>query len=557
MEKTIYFVLVFFGCLFIMTGCRKDEMAGGIQLTAEDFMHGNAKTIVSGNEVHWVDGDKVRINGQTGTVNISGGTACAVGIESLSGDIRGYYPASIITASGAANENTDNPTVVFPQRFSSSFSGGSQVIALPMVGRANEGATILQFKHISAAINVRVKNSTGRSRLYVDSIVVVSADKQLCGAASVTLSSSGEPSVSGSSNVAANRSVVVYFDEPMLISGDYLQVQVPILPVASGELTFNVYTHALLSEIYPGVTKAHYSYNYSRALTNGTLGRNVLGTVQIAVTGASSYVTEVDRGYFTINTTGGKVRFSQGNLQYQAVPGTWRFATNQYDYIGNAAGNTTKAAGRPTQSAWIDYFGWGTSGYNNKYPYMISGTATDYGDGSNPITGTEYDWGIHNAISNGGNATGLWRTLAKEEWQKLLNRTTSISTVGGYATVAGKTGFILIPDYFVDPMVNNGSGSFVGFSATGFSRNVYSADAWEKMEAMGAVFLPASGFNNVGLAGEPSISEVGTQGDYWSTTNYSTEYSYEFRLTDANVRISGNTDRRRRIGCSVRLVRNY
>lgn len=556
MKKATVLVMVFLGCLVVMTGCRKDDMAGGIMLTTERFMQDGVKTSVVGDEVHWVDGDAVRINGQTGTVEVSGSTARAVGFESLTGAIRGYYPASIITATGAANEGTDNPTVVFPHRFASSFSGGRQILGLPMVGRANDGATEILFKHLSAAVNVRVKNSTGREKLYLDSVIVVSADKQLCGTATVTLSSSDDPVVSGASNVESNRSVVVYFDEPVLISGDYLQVQVPILPVAGGELTFKVYTHALMSDIYPGVAKAHYSYNYSRALSNNALGRNVMGIAQIAVTGVSSYVTEVNRGLFTINSSGNKVRFSQGNLQYQASSDTWRFAANQYDYIGKAAGNTTAASGRPTQTAWIDYFGWGTSGYNNKYPYMISGTPADYGDGNNTITGTEYDWGIHNAISNGGNVPNLWRTLAKEEWQKLLNRTTTINAIGGYATVAGLHGFILIPDEFVDPMKNNGSGAFVGFSSTGFTQNVYTADDWEKMEAMGAIFLPAAGFNNVNTSGVGTVSNVDSQGDYWSTTNYSTGQALSFQIANSSCRISGNWDRSRRVGCSVRLVKN-
>ena len=41
-------------------------------------------------------------------------------------------------------------------------------------------------------------------------------------------------------------------------------------------------------------------------------------------------------GLFTINVSGEKVVFSQGNLQYQASTNTWRFAEHQYDYIGKA-----------------------------------------------------------------------------------------------------------------------------------------------------------------------------------------------------------------------------
>lgn len=55
-----------------------------------------------------------------------------------------------------------------------------------------------------------------------------------------------------------------------------------------------------------------------------------------------------------------QVAFSKGNLQYRASTDTWRFAENQYDYIGN--GNANKSA---TYDGWIDLFGWGTSGFDN------------------------------------------------------------------------------------------------------------------------------------------------------------------------------------------------
>lgn len=559
MKKSIVFVMVFLGCLVVLTGCRKDDMAGGIMLTTERFILDGMKTSVVGDEVHWVDGDAVRINGQAGTVEVSGTTARAVGFESLTGAIRGYYPASIITATGASNEGTDNPTVVFPHRFASSFSGGRQILGLPMVGRANDGATEILFKHLSAAVNVRVKNSTGREKLYLDSVVVASADQQLCGAATVTLSSADVPAVSGASNVEANRSVVVYFDEPVLISGDYLQVQVPILPVAGGELTFKVYTHALMSDIYPGVAPAHYSYNYSRALSNNALGRNVLGVAQIAVTEASSYVTEVNRGLFTINSLGNKVRFSQGNLQYQASTGIWRFAEHQYDFIGHGVGNSTSVEDRATQSEWIDWFAWGTSGYNNKYPYMISGTPTDFGEGNNPIAGTNYDWGVYNMISNGG-AEKVWRTMTKDEWNVLISRTTSLGegVSMGFATVGEKKGVIFIPDNFVDPMKNNGSGAFKGSRTyIGYTYNIYDLSGWAAMEAEGAVFLPAAGRNAVAYStGAYNVQYANVQGWYWTSTNGSTNYAVTCNIQNNSFTITGNWSIYRQICNSVRLVQD-
>ena len=50
--------------------------------------------------------------------------------------------------------------------------------------------------------------------------------------------------------------------------------------------------------------------------------------------GVSSNGTLV-KGEFTVAPGGRKVYFSRGNLQYQASTNTWRFAENQWDYVGS------------------------------------------------------------------------------------------------------------------------------------------------------------------------------------------------------------------------------
>ncbi|MBO4575358.1 MAG: PEGA domain-containing protein, partial [Bacteroidales bacterium] len=101
-------------------------------------------------------------------------------------------------------------------------------------------------------------------------------------------------------------------------------------------------------------------------------------------------------GVFSVSSSK-KVQFSKGNLQYQASTKTWRFAEHQWDVIGEANKNISSS-----YSGWIDLFGWGTSGYNGKNPWMISTTSTDYGNGERDIAGTNYDWGVNNTILNGG-----------------------------------------------------------------------------------------------------------------------------------------------------------
>ena len=255
---------------------------------------------------------------------------------------------------------------------------------------------------------------------------------------------------------------------------------------------------------------------------------------------------------FTVGMDGStprKVYFSQSNLQYTTTgshsvagggtaTGTWRFAEHQFDFIG--ADNKNAAQ---TYTGWIDLFGWGTSGYNNKYPYMTSTTNTDYGDGDTNISGTNYDWG-YNAISNGGGSS--WRTLTKDEWTYLINtrKDGSGKLLYGEGMVGNCTpGLIILPDdwetYKPNLPFTPGASSW---------SNAYSYSEWSLMEAAGAVFLPAAGYRY-----GTSINNVGLYGDYWSSSYNSSSKACHLYFSSGNV-IPSSGDDGRCYGMSVRLV---
>ena len=227
-------------------------------------------------------------------------------------------------------------------------------------------------------------------------------------------------------------------------------------------------------------------------------------------------------GAFTINADGDQIVFSKGNLQYQASTTTWRFATNQYDMIGEDNANISD-----TYTGWIDLFGWGTGNCPTK-------KSTDDEDYS-----TFVDWGT-NAISNGGNEANLWRTLTIQEWGYLIKTRTNAADLKGQATVAGVHGFVLLPDSWTLP---------TGLSFTAipndWTTNVYTAEQWAQMEAAGAVFLPATGYRN------PDIVYVGEKGWYWSSDVLTANAAYDFEFTETNSRVFGS---RHYFGQPVRLV---
>jgi hypothetical protein len=218
---------------------------------------------------------------------------------------------------------------------------------------------------------------------------------------------------------------------------------------------------------------------------------------------------------FSVSATS-TVRFSKGNLQYNAAQDIWRFAAKQYQYIGNANTNISSS-----YNGWIDLFGWGTSGWNSGatayQPWSTSITDEDYYPGgtyNNTLTGdyADADWGVHNRINNGGNKARQWRVLTKDEWSYLIGNSGNRTGKCGHATIKGTAksyaGIVLLPDDWTLP-----SGvTFTAGYGNGYTTNTYTIAQWEKMESAGAIFLPAAGDRY-----STGVTLVGTNGYYWSS----------------------------------------
>ena len=250
-------------------------------------------------------------------------------------------------------------------------------------------------------------------------------------------------------------------------------------------------------------------------------------------------------GLFSVSPTE-QVRFSPGNLQYQASTDTWRFALNQYDVVG--ANNANISA---SNEDWIDLFGWATSGYAGSEPYLTSTDASLYGIDES-IDSTNYDWGIYNAISNGGNSAGMWRLLSSDEWGYLLYERTGASDLLGVGCVAGVNGLILLSDDFVLPDSIEFRHAVASDSGEDLYRivNDYTAVEWARMEAAGAVFFPAAGAR-IGK----KVMYTAIAGYYWSSTpfEYDTVNIYCMGFDSSRAVWEGLSNRTN--GRSVRLVK--
>ena len=454
---------------------------GAVMLTTEGYTNQNGeKTSVAGTTVEWVgEGEVVRLNSYTPSVEVSGDKAFVRDVT-LSGAVYGYYPSTIVDADGW---ETTTPTVTVPSSYACVMSGGRQVVALPMVAYSATAGDEIEFKHLTAAVNVMVWNAT-ETDLTVDRVVVTVAGHRLHGDINLNLdntdfgiaSSFDDPTNEGDSTVSVT---FPSSGEGCLVvspgEGNVKSIQVPILPVNNDrDSTIQMYTHV------SGAAWHKYIFSHHASMPNALI-RNTMLTARCKIhTGDGSHVYE---NKFTVSN-GQQVFFSPGNLQYigNAATPYWKFADHQYDVIYESTPQNSSAANIDR-----DLFGWGTWNTPNK-----TSKTNDYS--------WTYDWG-HNPIYNGGNTADQWRTLSANAWDTVLTKRTT-STTGlpnsindirfTMAKIGGKyRGMIVFPDNYIHPQ-----GS--GFTAGTYNNNsnytaTVSLDGWALMEEAGAIFLPATG----------------------------------------------------------------
>ena len=537
MKKVVLLAAV--AAIMVMTSCSKE--AGNKVFKAEtEAAAESGKISLSGLSLRWSAGDQISVydnaanNGVyalssgAGTANgefahSSGGTVSAAPFSAV-------YPAAIRTgASSVSLPATQNST-----------DGSLQELPMYAVGDDMD----LKFYNLCGVVRFRLSASSAAS---VNSIAVTT-----------NANTNGSATISGSGTSVA-------LSTPSGTSTTTLSVSTP-QSIASAH-DFYMYLPAGSYSTFNITVTASNSATVTKTANSAiTVQRGKITTITLTGLSLGASVPEgAINSRFTINASGDQVYFSKGNLQYQASTGTWRFAEHQYDAIG--ANNQYISS---SYSGWIDLFGWGTSGWNNGnvyyQPYSTANTdnsSDGYGygptDGSSylyNLTGvyTQSDWGVNNAISNGGNTPGLWRTLTKDEWQYLFNSRTGCSTVGdtsngryALAQVNGIGGVIVFPDSYTHPSavaapqnVNSPSGTW--------GNNSYTASDWSAMQTAGAVFLPAAG-----RRGGSKVYNVGAYGYYWSSSYYNSGIAWNVNVY--NGTLSPGASSVRKNGFSVRLVR--
>lgn len=476
-----------------LVSCQKDgARITEFTATVEHCTDASGKVLMDGNVLRWTDGDQIAVWGSDGmgtytTTNVGEYVTTfnfTVGDDPGDPTYTAIYPASL----------AQRQAVILLPPVQTSTDGSLQ--QFPMMARSSSSELV--FKNLCGALRLRLQ-ATGKSVVGIE-LASGANYTRLWGLYQLNYNN-GAPTLSlvyASNGNNSSPEVMLSIVNPQDITTAHdFYVSLPPATYGAG---FTIKIYASDGSVCTKTITSGHSFRIERS-----------GIFTITLSGDDlEFVPDAGtlNGEFSVSPTK-KVRFSQGNLMYSVfgthtvadggrVEGTWRFRYNQYyrsiDIDGSGNSNYS--------TRWKDDFRWGKSGWNND----AFSNSSD-GDLTGPYAYA--DWGVYNAILNGGNQPQQWRTLSYDEWDYLLNQRRGHSVKWGIAYVNEYYGLILLPDSWSLP---TGIDFNEGAALSGTVLNRYTTQQWKQMEEAGAVFLYDGGH-------------------YWTSTRYSRNRVYQLYIS--------------------------
>lgn len=315
-----YLILLCSLLLLIFSSCNKEEIGNSIILRAEGFTSSSAqKAAVEGKFTYWLENDKVLINNNVYDVHLENNNADARISNIATAENHTYY--AVYPSSIYVNNAGSLYTVNIPRSYQYKETNGRQVLdKLPMVSyyTGDVDPSYMHFKHLTAALTVRIKNEKSET-LEIDKVEIINNKYQLSGNIQVDISQCSDQTgitiIPNKTNVFDT--VSVYFSNitKQVASNDYIDIQVPILPVGSDNSDFTI-------KVYTRHNEYRYIYNRSTGERNNAIPRAGLGYVvtkyTVDIPAIDLFDSHIENGikYFEIWTPNDLVRVSEalGNL---------------------------------------------------------------------------------------------------------------------------------------------------------------------------------------------------------------------------------------------------
>ena len=536
MRKLSIFFLALAAGTMMFTGCKKDHQVVTLGLELENAPAGSKVVIDENHNPVILDGDEVNVNGTNYSVSVNGSGQYVVDVnEATDGNYYAAYPASLTTGF----TGTTAQPVHLSRWQAYKHNNGVQDVQLPAGAViANGGSKKLKFYNLGSLLEIQWKN-TSSAAYEIIGIEVTVPDVALYGDGQANLAgTSSSMTFSDTKKNRVNLDIAEDDRETVASNGTSRKYYVFLPTFSNKQVTVEIQT---MKPTSAQTTSDDQKLKTVTVQTGSavTLDRNKI--VPVSFEGAPKENNELT-GYFSVRDNY-KVVFSRGNLQHVETnvhgTGTWKFADRQYDFFGQANLNTSGYDLTNT----TDLFTW-----SNSITQSFGMLPYDYwNDEDGYYMGAEFrDWGYYKTISNDSPRT--WHTLTNAEWYYLLHqrvnghgedlygkaKITGIKDMvatynGSQQTVA--YGFILLPDDWTEDDLPSGL-SFTPNSANDtalHNNNTYTVSEWARMEAAGAMFLPAAGYGERYGQREDGDEyyEAYKVGQYWSSSKETDVYELE------------------------------
>lgn len=520
-----YLFLGILATLILFISCQKDQV-GGITLTLKsgDYHHvGNKCYINSEGYSCWEAGDRVYLSSITPhQIEINSQSTATIR------DITSMPPYMALFTSYKVFDfrSVGNPYVFFVHVPANDYYGvnasGKQQINAPMCAYMdNAEDRTLQFYNVFALMSFNLGtgifggDNSDISSYNILEYIEVESDKALSGYCLIN-PRTGEVShqiLDGSQNmIAASATQTSYIRRLVVneaLSNEDKTYYLPIPPVSDARFTVTLGLKTPAGD-------------HVRITKNATQSNTVEGNTIIPALSSSNFTTSASKsrgvlsGVFTVNGSGKKVRFAQGNFLCDGRD-NWTLEHEQFGV------KYTNYSGQNGVLGNCSHFGW-CSEIETADGTFLGGnfgndTQTEFRNGVT-ITASweyafragEYDSDDDGFVRSNDPYAYQFTVLSASEYSYLLNSRVFLGALhprnSNWATVDGTPGLLLFPDEFDLPEeISTINGTSLQLSL----------GQWYKMQAAGAVFLPAAG-KRWGNSFSSSFYGNSYVGFYWTST---------------------------------------
>ena len=544
MRKLSIFFLALAAGTMMFTGCKKDHQVVTLGLELENAPAGSKVVIDEDYNPVILDGDEVNVNGTNYSVNVNGSGQYVVDVTAATdGYYYAAYPASLTTGF----TGTTAQPVHLSRWQAYKHNNGVQDVQLPAGAViANDGTKKLKFYNLGSLLEIQWTN-TSSAAYEIIGIEVTVPDVALYGDGQANLAgTSSSMTFSDTKKNRVNLDIAENDRETVASNGTSRKYYVFLPTFSNKQVTVEIQTMKPSSAQTTSDDQKLKTVTVQTGSTV-TLDRNKI--VPVSFEGAPKENNELT-GYFSVRGDGHgndtyKVVFSRGNLQYiNGSEPIWKFADRQYDFFGTRNLNGYGTEFTDTE----DLFAWSDESNRSNYGRYTYDDWTDAGGWTPSGAAGDYfrDWG---ELSISNDPANTWFTLTADEWYYLFHGRVNQggASLRGKAKITGVIdhpaggsgdiyGFVLLPDDWTSEDLPAGLSFTSAADNAGSSarENEYSVSEWARLEAAGAMFLPAAGYgapyDAPGEDDGDEILDTYLAGHYWTSDRKSGNFAESFYL---------------------------